>query len=40
MENVNEYDKRNGNVVFKEDVHKYWDLTNPTAEFISVKQNI
>ena len=36
MENVNEYDKRNGNVVFKEDVHKYWDLTNPTAEFISV----
>lgn len=36
MENVNEYDKRNGNVVFKEDVHKYWDLTDPTAEFISV----
>ena len=32
----NEYDKRNGNVVFKEDSHKYWDLTNPTAPFISV----
>lgn len=33
---INEYDKRNGNVVFKEDTHKYWDLTNPTANFISV----
>lgn len=36
MENVNEYDKRNGNIAFREDVHKYFDLTDPTAEFISV----
>lgn len=31
-----EYDKRNGNVVFRENDHKYWDLTNPDANFISV----
>lgn len=31
-----EYDKRNGNVVFQEKEHKYWDLTNPDAKFISV----
>ena len=30
------YDKKNGNVVFREDIHKYWDLTNPDAKFISV----
>lgn len=31
-----DYDKRNGNVVFQEKTHKYWDLTNPDAKFISV----
>lgn len=31
-----EYDKRNGNVVFAEGPHKYWDLTNPSANYISV----
>lgn len=31
-----EYDKRNGNIVFAEGPHKYWDLTNPSAKFISV----
>lgn len=31
-----DYDKRNGNVVFQEKEHKYWDLTNPEAKFISV----
>lgn len=36
MNNVNEYDKRNGDIVFAEDTHKYWDLTEPDAPFISV----
>ena len=36
MNNVNDYDKRNGNIVFNEKNHKYWDLTNPNANFISV----
>ena len=36
MNNVNDYDKRNGNIVFNEKDHKYWDLTNPNANFISV----
>lgn len=31
-----EYDKRNGDIVFAEGPHKYWDLKNPDAKFISV----
>ena len=35
MENLN-YDKRNGNIAFREEDHKYMDLTNPERSFVSV----
>lgn len=31
-----DYDKRNGDVVFAEGPHKYWNLTQPDAQYISV----
>ena len=30
------YDKINGNVAFVEDIHKYFDVTNPDKKYISV----
>ena len=35
MENLN-YDKRNGDIVFRESDHKYFDLTDTSRKFVSV----